>query len=839
MKYLNYAIRDNIVKIFDDGKRKKITYLPINRTEIFSDPEEQVRAEYWSELIYRYQYEPEKIDIEVVIPDRTPSDRADIVVFHDIDRTRPYAVIECKKEGITDSEFEQAVEQVCGNGTWAKFRASYVMVVAGLTRKSFDFTGKYGVLEREKNIIADIPIRYGKPQEYKYFKGGILDIEAVSKEELISAIKKCHQTLWGGGKLSPPTAFSELCKLIFVKISDEQKKRKKDEPYNFQIKTHEPAKSLSQRIKQLYEEQQKKDPDVFTDTIKVSDGVLQTVVSHLEGINLSKTDLDTKGLAFEQFMDGFFKGDFGQYFTPWELIAFCTKVLVPTNDDIILDPACGSGGFLLHALDSVRNEANDYYPKDSPEHYKHWHDFAKQNLCGIEINDEIARVSKMNMILHDDGHTNVICFDSLENIQKINSINRNFNYDSFSLILTNPPFGAKIKLSEHPYLSNYFFGVKEKNGKKRILKNQKTEILFIEVVQRFLKKGTGRAAVILPDGILTNESLQNVRNYIFNNFQIYGVLSLPQTAFSHFGTSVKASIVFLRRLDEGEIISKSTPILMSTPEKIGYDSVGKKDENDLLEISSIFKDFIKSNHSFTNKIPYKEVDVSSFNSLDNEVLTLLGKSKIKIPDARIFLTTYKSIDGPINPERYRGVWREDIFDGHTLNDVCDLIELKTTPSKNKNTIYDLIRIDDLPNNPHKADSIRTLQGKDLTGSFFSVQHNDILLARLGPPILNKKIIICPQSINQMICSTEFHVLRVKKGFDPYAILCILRTNLYRDLMYSKGRGATPSRYRLIKSDLLKLPFPIIVSIQKQLSDIMKYRINKVSVLMDEVNKIWS
>src|SRR5690606_25507135 len=115
-------------------------------------------------------------------------------------------------------------------------------------------------------------------------------------------------------------------KIIFVKISDELKPRRKNEPYEFQIKTHENSHQLGKRIRALYEEQRKRDPDVFSDTIRVDDGVLSTVVSHLESINLSKTDLDTKGIAFEQFMDGFFKGDYGQFFTPRTVIEFAVKM---------------------------------------------------------------------------------------------------------------------------------------------------------------------------------------------------------------------------------------------------------------------------------------------------------------------------------------------------------------------------------------------------------------------------------------------------------------------------------------------------------------------------------
>lgn len=144
-----------------------------------------------------------------------------------------------------------------------------------------------------------------------------------------------------------------------------RKRTKKNEPYQFQIKTHEKSEKLATRIKALYETQRQREPNVFTDTIKVDDAVLRTVVSHLEGINLNKTDLDTKGVAFEQFMDGFFKGDFGQYFTPREVIAFAVEMMRPSHEEYVLDPACGSGGFLLYALDEVRREADAYYDEGS------------------------------------------------------------------------------------------------------------------------------------------------------------------------------------------------------------------------------------------------------------------------------------------------------------------------------------------------------------------------------------------------------------------------------------------------------------------------------------------
>jgi type I restriction enzyme M protein len=201
MTYLERAQKDGHAKLAGEGKQQKITYIAVNHSERYADPEEVVRAEFWAELIYRYGYEPARIGVEVVVPDRTPSDRADLVVFHDDVRKKPYTVIKCKKDGVPDAEFSQAVEQVSGNGTWAKFRADYVMVVAGATRRALDVTEasvkEYGILERERNIIADLPRQYGKPEEFKYTKGGSLDIPTGEQRSVDPCDPKMPSNLMG------------------------------------------------------------------------------------------------------------------------------------------------------------------------------------------------------------------------------------------------------------------------------------------------------------------------------------------------------------------------------------------------------------------------------------------------------------------------------------------------------------------------------------------------------------------------------------------------------------------------------------------------------------------
>jgi type I restriction enzyme M protein len=574
---VNRGIEKGIITISQD--ESKVTYhCKRNYSTSFKNPEEKIRASYFSELVLNYNYPVKNIDIEVTVPRRTPEDRADIVVYDETGSE--YLVVECKKDGITDSEFKQAIEQVFGNAN--SMRAKFASVIAGITKTAFDVSG-FKPSEREKNVISDIPVKYGKTPKYKFIKGNSdKDLKEVSREELIRALGKSHDTVWQGGKLAPTTAFDEVSKLLFCKLRDE-KTTKKGETYSFQIGTHESAEEIYKRINAIYQQAKKEDSEVFKEDIRLEPKIVYNVVEHLQELAISKIDLDTKGVAFEKFMEDFFRGKMGQFFTPRNIINFCIEMMNPTREDLIIDPACGSGGFLLNALDKVRKFSESNY--DEKEAWEHWHKFAMNNLYGIEINDQIARICKMNMIIHDDGHTNVISTDSLRNVDEITLIHKDFNKNHFDILLTNPPFGATVKSSEKDYLDKYELGRKKKN--------QKTEILFIERCLDFVKPN-GKMAIVLPDGILTNSTLQYVRNFIMEKSQILAVVSLPQFAFTHFGAGVKSSIVFLRKRKDNEK-TKDYPIFMAIAEHIGYDATGRKDDiNDLNTIFEEYKNFEKN-----------------------------------------------------------------------------------------------------------------------------------------------------------------------------------------------------------------------------------------------------
>ena len=180
-----------------------------------------------------------------------------------------------------------------------------------------------------------------------------------------------------------------------------------------------------------------------------------------------------------------------------------------------------------------------------------------------------------------------------------------------------------------------------------------------------------------------------------------------------------------------------------------------------------------------------------------------------------FAIHLSDLDGVIDAKRYGSV----AVTKHTLvmANVFDIVEEKVNVTRYGKQVIDWIRIDDLPNQPLDIEEIRTQPANEVEGTFFDVQEGDILVARLGPTILNQKIVMVRSLERTTIASAEFLVLRCKPGYDPEAVMAVLKTGYYRDLMYSHARGSTPSRYRLNREDMLKLPFPDISEYQEQLA----------------------
>lgn len=333
MDLIAEGITKNLIRIEDDGKY--VVYVHHGKRRNFSNPEECVQCEAFLKLALTYKYPVKRIRQFVPVQMGSETKEADLIVYSDDDQKAPLIIVECKKQTVSELEFRRAADQAVSYAVAEGAR--YVWVTSGIKNEYFEIPEKK---PKDRITIPDVP-QYGVNQlaRYKFAKGGgttrsgqkLFALETVSEDELTRRFQQAHQALWGGGELNPSEAFDELDKLIFCKLWDERKARKNGEPYDFQIFTEATREAterdLLERLKRLYDEGRKKDPEVFKDDIRLSPAKARTVVSYLESVNLSDTDLDSKGRAFETFMGSFFRGDFGQYFTPRVIVKFIVDVL--------------------------------------------------------------------------------------------------------------------------------------------------------------------------------------------------------------------------------------------------------------------------------------------------------------------------------------------------------------------------------------------------------------------------------------------------------------------------------------------------------------------------------
>lgn len=564
---LHAAEKQGVFRIDEDAGQIAYFLGGQTRRRNWRNPEEAVVADAVAQLALEYQYPPAQIRLFAPVQIGSSQREADIVVCRDDKGEKPVIVVECKKPETNENEMRRAVDQAFSYAV--AIGAQYVWATSGVKNEYYRIDrGR----PRARIAVSDIPRRgQAAPGQFKFAfnpppGSGLSDLRKISEGELTARFKRAHDALWAGGEMNSLDAFAEFNKILFCKLWDERKPRKPGAAYDFQVIAEDDiaktANNLARRVRDLYAEGRRKDPEVFKDDIALKPMALMTVAGYLQDIHLDKTDMDSRGRAFEIFLDSYFRGDFGQFFTPREIVRFVVDALPVRNNSLVLDTSCGSGGFLLHALDKVRREADEYYPEhaknpaDAKRHFAHWREFARRNLFGVEINDNISRVAKMNMIIHEDGHTNIAAADGLLSPDDIaqRAGNRGFRAGNFDFVITNPPFGAVVRQVEKAYLSNYGFGWKEVNWlepKSARVKRPtvKTEILFMEQCCNFLRPG-GYLAIVVPDSILNTSSLRHAREWLEEMFRIVAAVSMPQTAFAPTGAGVKCSVLFLRKWPE-------------------------------------------------------------------------------------------------------------------------------------------------------------------------------------------------------------------------------------------------------------------------------------------------
>lgn len=597
-------------------------YSPIRDKWLVYKPEEEVRQRYVCRLVDSYGYGIKQMGEEVKVTNSQRGQgaaRADIVIWRNEEDKRKgknaLIVVECKAENVTirQADYFQGYNYAAWAG--AKF-----FVTTNL-KETRIFKVVEDAMPKKLEEIADIPSA-DMVDDDKKIKAMLLQTKAFTRDEFSRLLFKCHNIIRNNDKLSPEAAFDEISKILFIKIRYERTNSGTQifskEEFLKQKKMYDAVKSkespdyyqfLFNKTKEDFAKDHLFDEN---ETIKIRENSFEQIVKELQVYNLSTTSDDVKGIAFEQFLGRTFRGELGQFFTPRTIVDFMVSVLDPQEGEYVCDPCCGSGGFLIRAFEYVRehieNEVevrkedvkkslftDDYskLPKKEQEKIdqKVIDAFSKMNyeldinnpmgrlrslsfdcIYGTDANPRMARTAKMNMIMHGDGHGGVHHHDGLLNVNGIWE-------GRFDVILTNPPFGAridkelkiteadrftdieKIKAYEKRYgKENYDNALKQVNdhidqpildlfqiGKFSGL----TEVLFIERCLNLLKPG-GRMGIVLPEGVLNNTNLQKVRDFVESKAKILLIVSIPQDVFMAAGATVKPSLLFFKKFTENE-----------------------------------------------------------------------------------------------------------------------------------------------------------------------------------------------------------------------------------------------------------------------------------------------
>lgn len=544
------AIKRGLIEIKGD----RITYnLGTKKTYNWADPEEWVRARTVAFLVVARGYPINRIRTEVPVPRRTPSDFADIVVYRD-DRCRdPYLVVENKSVGQTAAARKQWIEQAFGNAN--SLRAPLALYDEHVESRFYD-VANYPAGERVENLRGGrnaIPAQYGDVPEFPHIAGQEGDIAPAKPSIIEGRIRRAHSIIWSGGKRDPLTAFDEWSKLLFAKVIDERT-TPTGQPRKFQVGSNETTASVSNRIHQLFANACEEDPTIFRDGIRINlpDRKIFEVVSALQSISFTGTDVDHIGVAFESFFGSVFRGELGQYFTMRQLARFTVAMLDINHNHFVLDPTAGSGGFLLEVLLQVWHAVDRDFRGQRQDHIDRIKtDFALTKVYGIEIHEILARICKINLLLHHDGHTNIegdrSCLDSTFTKPRLAEPRGRFHR-----VVGNPPFGDEVPEGDEDHLgSNTLASFDVAKGRDAV----DSEHVILERSIKFLDGG-GRLGLVLPDGLFNNQgeisNCPRVRRYLAENGFIEAIVSLPDYAFRKSGAQNKTSILFFRKFTDAE-----------------------------------------------------------------------------------------------------------------------------------------------------------------------------------------------------------------------------------------------------------------------------------------------
>lgn len=601
-------IKDFENDIYEKETEKGKTYYTkcfIRGREIKLTPEEVIRQLILRKLVYEYNYPKDLIVLEYPVHFGREIKKADIVVKNPKNTNYVYIIVETKKPTLKEGK-DQLKSYTNATG------APIAVWTNGERLEVFH--------RKDPNYFENIPDipRYGQSlKELLQEKFTIEELKKVDKltkwkVSLKDIILNLEDEVLANAGVD---VFEEVLKLIFTKLYDEFEGFRNPKRILEFRNYGESDPELKEKIQRLFDRAKAKWDGIFPEDskIKLSPSHLSVCVSSLQDVKIFNTNLDVIDDAFEYLVNKSQKGEKGQYFTPRYVIDMVVKMLNPTEEEYIIDPACGSFGFPIHAVFKVWKdiyEKHNLDPRDlltAEDKHPEAIDYVREKVFGIDFDEKVVRVAKLLNLIAGDGHSNVISLNTLDyeqwreqiddedwrdkyyegwkKLKKLLRDKRSFRDFNFDIVMTNPPFAGDIKEPRiiHKYELAQKFD-KNCNPTGKYPKKISRDILFIERALQFLKPG-GRLAIVLPQGRLNNASDKCLREWISKQARILAVIGLHPNVFKPH-TQTKTSVLILQKWDN-ELCPyrEDYPIFFATMQEPSKDSSGEK-------IYVTYKDFL-------------------------------------------------------------------------------------------------------------------------------------------------------------------------------------------------------------------------------------------------------
>lgn len=550
-------------------------------------PEEHVRQRWARSLVEEYRYDKADIAIGFRVKMGRARKEADLVVFKEgapHKQENAFIVIEAKRADVKPRDASEGVEQLksymaacssCQFGMWV-----------GEERQVFQRMPDGEILD----AVADIPSRGELGAKVPVFA------DLVPAVDLRATFRRCHNYIYVNQGLQKAEAFHEMLKLIFCKVYDETET---DGELRFYIHSEERRSEAGQRrvssdrIAPLFEAVKARYPYIFKsgESIDLNRKVLAYTVSELQRISLLRTQADVKGSAYEELVGQNLRGDRGEYFTPRNVCDMAVAIVMATyaprrlTSLKVLDLCCGTGGFLVSYLNHLRQflTAQEQAKRSDEQEIRarvatRIKELCSANLFGLDINPFLVRTCQMNLVMHGDGSANVFQADSL--VKPSEWVDQDaadhVRHGRFDVVVTNPPFGGRALIDDPHVLAQYELTTADARAPRSSLP---AEQLFLEAAWNFLKPG-GRLAIVLPDSILNNPSLEFIRKWAMRRARVVGSVDLPKETFATSGGVPNPSVLVLRKFNREDLrlaernALDDYEVFMAIPKTSGIDKRG-------------------------------------------------------------------------------------------------------------------------------------------------------------------------------------------------------------------------------------------------------------------------